>query len=194
VWRSGFLLKRAAALEAGLWRGRAEPVPDKELKGEPMKMSKLMRITERNAATVERMAAIWEAAVRHTHVFLEEKDVVGLRPLVEEGLREIVHLVGWADERNHLQGFIGVQADKIEMLFVDPAASGKGGGRQLVEHAIAALHARDVDVNEQNPQAVDFYEHMGFAVFGRSEQDGQGNPFPLLHMRLSDVAEEDAEA
>jgi putative acetyltransferase len=43
-----------------------------------------------------------------------------------------------------------------------------------------------VDVNEQNPQGVGFYRHMGFEQVGRSELDGQGNPFPLLHMRLGE--------
>ncbi|OAT53609.1 histone acetyltransferase [Providencia heimbachae ATCC 35613] len=42
-----------------------------------------------------------------------------------------------------------------------------------------------IDVNEQNPQAVGFYQHMGFSQYRRSELDGQGNPFPVLHMRLN---------
>jgi hypothetical protein len=29
---------------------------------------------------------------------------------------------------------------------------------------------------------------MGFEQVGRSELDGQGNPFPLLHMRLGGQA------
>ena len=32
--------------------------------------------------------------------------------------------------------------------------------------------------------AVGFYEHYGFEVFDRSETDGMGDPFPILHMRL----------
>ena len=39
-------------------------------------------------------------------------------------------------------------------------------------------------VNEQNPLAKGFYEHMGFHVYKRSELDEQGNPYPLLYMRL----------
>lgn len=157
-------------------------------------MNHLIAINERNDTDVNRLMAIWEAAVRDTHLFLGENDIVSLRPVVEEGLRGIAHLVGWADEQQQWQGFIGVQGDKIEMLFVDPAARGTGIGRQLVEYAIATLHVRDVDVNEQNPQAVGFYAHMGFAVFDRSAFDDQGNPFPLLHMRLSDAAAKDTEA
>ncbi len=45
------------------------------------------------------------------------------------------------------------------------------------------LDALKVDVNEQNPQAVGFYEHMGFEVISRSPLDSLGKPFPLLHMQ-----------
>ena len=38
-------------------------------------------------------------------------------------------------------------------------------------------------VNEQNPQARGFYEHMGFRVYKRTDLDEQGNPYPLLYMR-----------
>ena len=48
-----------------------------------------------------------------------------------------------------------------------------------------AMSAHELDVNEQNPQALAFYQRMGFQVVGRSAVDGQGNPFPLLHMKLS---------
>lgn len=33
---------------------------------------------------------------------------------------------------------------------------------------------REMGVNEQNPQARGFYEHMGFHVYKRTETDGQG--------------------
>ncbi|TWF42353.1 acetyltransferase (GNAT) family protein [Chitinophaga polysaccharea] len=81
-------------------------------------------------------------------------------------------------------GFIGVAENKIEMLFVHPDAHGKGIGKALLNYAIAQQGATAVDVNEQNPQAVAFYLHMGFRVTARSATDGMGKPFPLLHMAL----------
>lgn len=39
-------------------------------------------------------------------------------------------------------------------------------------------------VNEQNPNAKEFYEHLGFEVYRRSEIDEQGNPYPILYMKL----------
>ncbi|MDO4768577.1 MAG: GNAT family N-acetyltransferase, partial [Pseudomonadota bacterium] len=82
-------------------------------------------------------------------------------------------------------GFIGVGGRKIEMLFIASAARGKGIGKSLVRHAIEEMDAAEVDVNEQNPEARGFYEHMGFEVFSRSPLDAQGRPFPILHMRLA---------
>lgn len=45
------------------------------------------------------------------------------------------------------------------------------------------LGARRLDVDERNAQAVGFYLHYGFEVVSRSEIDGMGDPFPLLHLR-----------
>lgn len=39
-------------------------------------------------------------------------------------------------------------------------------------------------MNEQNFIAKAFYERMGFKVFKRTDLDEQGNPYPLLYMKL----------
>ena len=57
-------------------------------------------------------------------------------------------------------------------------------GKILLNYAIESLEIISVDVNEQNPQAVGFYQHMGFHVISRSPIDDMGKPFPILHMKL----------
>lgn len=69
------------------------------------------------------------------------------------------------------------------MLFLDPAVRGRGIGRRLLEHGIERLGVAELTVNEQNPQAVGFYEHMGFSAYRRTELDEEGRPYPLLYMR-----------
>ena len=51
---------------------------------------------------------------------------------------------------------------KIEMLFVAPPAFGRGIGTKLLRHAVETLGACEVDVNEQNAGAVEFYLRRGF--------------------------------
>ena len=79
-------------------------------------------------------------------------------------------------------GFMGCNGPQVEMLFVDPACFRCGIGAALLAHAKAAHKRLTLDVNEQNPQALTFYERQGFGIVGRSAQDGQGMPYPLLHM------------
>lgn len=61
---------------------------------------------------------------------------------------------------------------------------GQGLGKKLMNFAISELKAFKVDVNEQNKNAVRFYEGMGFKTYERTDLDDQGNPYPLLRMKL----------
>ena len=54
----------------------------------------------------------------------------------------------------------------------------------LVNYAIHQCGVNKVDVNEQNGQAVGFYQHMGFVTVSRSELDALGKPYPILSMQL----------
>jgi putative acetyltransferase len=131
-----------------------------------------------------RLMTVWEASVRATHHFLTERDLELLIPLAREELARIAPVHCLRDAAGSVCAFMAVEHSAIETLFVDPVHRGTGAGRRLVEHAITALGARQVDVNEQNHLAVGFYEHMGFRTRGRSALDAQGLPFPILHMEL----------
>ena len=81
--------------------------------------------------------------------------------------------------------FMGTAGERLEMLFLEPELRGSGLGRRLLTYGIEELGIRELCVNEQNPLAKGFYEHMGFECFKRTELDEQGNPYPLLYMRLT---------
>lgn len=138
---------------------------------------------DRTNTFIDALAAVWEASVRATHHFLTQDDIQTLRPFVRTGLSGVETLVVTHDNHTPI-AFMGIEAEKIEMLFVSPDCFGKGIGRELAEFGIARYGVRYVDVNEQNPQAAGFYRHIGFEVFERSERDEQGNLFPILKMKL----------
>lgn len=129
---------------------------------------------------------VWEAAVRATHDFLDEATIQSLKPLVQDACLNCMPVYCIRDKSQTVIGFIGVDAPKIEALFIDPVWRGKGIGRQLVKYAINVLEVELVDVNEQNEQALGFYQHLGFEVAHRSDVDGFGKPFPLLHLKLAE--------
>lgn len=131
-----------------------------------------------------KLIEVWEASVRATHDFLAEDDLQALKPLILEHYFDAVDLRCVKNAHGEIQGFCGVHDGHIEMLFISPDARGKGIGALLSAHAIQQQGASKVDVNEQNAQALGFYQHIGFKVMGRSPVDGQGKPYPLLHMVL----------
>ena len=57
-------------------------------------------------------------------------------------------------------------------------------GRRLMTLAAERYGVRELTVNEQNPRAKGFYEHMGFSVCRRTDTDDQGRPYPILYMEL----------
>ena len=138
---------------------------------------------QRSPQWVAQLIGLWDKSVRTSHHFLTEAAIQALRPCVREALME-VPLLAVAEEEGTVAGFIGICKDKIEMLFVSPRHFGRGIGRRMVALAISNHRATFVDANEQNRQAVDFYRHIGFCVYERSATDDQGNPFPILRMRL----------
>ncbi len=131
-----------------------------------------------------KLIEVWEASVRATHDFLTEDDLQELKPLILEHYFDAVDLRCAKNAHGEIQGFCGVHDGNIEMLFISPDTRGKGIGALLSAHAIKEQGASKVDVNEQNEQALGFYQHIGFKVIGRSPVDGQGKPYPLLHMAL----------
>ena len=146
-----------------------------------------MNLYEADKCTPEQVQAllqVWEASVRATHLFLSEKEILRIRAYVPQAIKGVEHLVVAEAAPGVPVGFMGVEGDRLEMLFLAPDARGRGLGRQLVELGVQRYGVREVTVNEQNPQAVGFYGRMGFAAYKRTECDEEGGSYPLLYMRL----------
>lgn len=130
------------------------------------------------------LCAVWERSVRATHFFLTEVDIVSMRPEVEAGLRGVQHLaVALDDDSGRLLGFAGAQFGRLEMLFIDDSARGMGCGKALLDFVVSTWDVFKVEVNEQNVQALGFYEHEGFYRVTRCCLDTEGRPFPLVYMQ-----------
>ncbi|AYV49429.1 acetyltransferase [Caulobacter flavus] len=130
----------------------------------------------------DRVVEIWRRAVDATHDFLSPED----RAAIEEEVKGFLSTAPmWlaVDEADVAVAFMLLEGAHMQALFVDPDHRGTGVGRNLVTLALATQPTLTTDVNEQNAQAVGFYERMGFVVTGRSPTDGQGRGYPLVHLR-----------
>ena len=144
---------------------------------------KIVEIEERIPSLAEQLLKVWKRSVKATHLFLSDDEIERIEPDVRHALNEVTHLIVAENEKGEPVAFMGVTGEMLEMLFIAPKDRGKGVGKQLLLHGIKCYGIRKVTVNEQNPQAKGFYEHMGFQVYARTDHDEQGNPYPLLYMR-----------
>ena len=126
---------------------------------------------------------LWEASVRATHDFLNESDIQDYKPLIHDQYFDQLDLF-FMIKNEHIQGFIGLDGQLVQMLFIHPKSRGLGVGKSLLNFAIETYGIDTVDVNEQNVQAVGFYKHLGFEIIERFEHDATGKPYPILSMRL----------
>ena len=128
-------------------------------------------IPERTNALIDQLTDVWSHSVKATHLFLSESEIAEIKPYLPIALRQIQHLIIAENEAGYPVGFMGVESHKIEMLFISPEFRVKGIGRKFIQYGIEKFAANEVTVNEQNPQAVRFYEHMGFKVCKRTPHD-----------------------
>ena len=131
----------------------------------------------------EQILDVWEKSVLATHHFLKPSDFRSIKEIVKTidfNAFEVYCLVQNAE----VAGFLGVAEQKVEMLFLSPKYFGKGLGKKLLDFAVKELRVHKVDVNEQNTNAVDFYQKFGFKTYERTDKDDQGKDYPLLRMIL----------
>ena len=134
------------------------------------------------------LQSLWRRSVAATHAFVSRDDLDAIeRALIPCYFPAMQHIWLAADAAGRPLGFVGSRERSIEMLFLDPDVFRQGIGTALLRHACACLPPPDdapvrLDVNEANEPALRFYLAQGFVVIGRSPLDGDGRPYPLLHM------------
>ena len=111
---------------------------------------------ERNDSLINELLNVWESSVRATHKFLSNEEILEIKKYVPVAIKEVNHLIVEFAENNKSIAFMGIEKYGVN----------------------------DLAVNEDNPNAKGFYEHMSFIVYERHELDDQGKPYPVLYMKL----------
>lgn len=145
---------------------------------------KIIEVKDKTPLLIKQLTNVWESSVKATHLFLSDNEIENIKQYVPQAFESVAHLFIMENDNNIPIAFMGVEDGKLEMLFIKAEERGKGLGKQLLQYGIENYDVKELTVNEQNPQAKEFYEHMGFKVYRRSELDEQGNPYPILYMKL----------
>ncbi|WP_370523318.1 glutamine-hydrolyzing GMP synthase [Helicobacter winghamensis] len=137
---------------------------------------------------LEALVSLWEDSVRDSHDFLRENDIVALKPEVSELLKTSENTLVATDDETFL-GFLGVEHNRIEMLFVHPKFFKRGVGIALLREVfVRSLRQYDnivVDCNAGNTRGLRFYQQLGFREIGVSQKDSKGRDFPIVHLEVS---------
>ena len=147
---------------------------------------KIYEVKERTELLMEQFLKVWEESVRATHQFLSEKEIEKIKEYVPQALAGVQSLVIAVNGSGEPAAFMGIEDHRLEMLFLSQKEREKGLGKQLLLYGIQNYGIEELTVNEQNTQAVGFYEHMGFETYKRTDMDEEGNPYPLLYMKRND--------
>jgi putative acetyltransferase len=130
-----------------------------------------------------RALEIWRAAVDATHGFLTPEHRAEIDLLVRDWLPTVELWI--VEDAERPVGFLVMDGQMIDALFIDPAVHGRGYGTALLDHALTLAPNAVVDASEQASNALPFYEARGFIRTGRSETDPQGRPYPLIHLKYA---------
>lgn len=145
---------------------------------------KIYEAAERTPQLSENLLNVLENSVRAMHHFLSDTEVKANKKYVSQALSKVEHLIIAENEFNKIIAFMGTENNRLEMLFICSAEREKGIGKQLLKYGIEKFGIKEVTANEQNPQAVGFYKHMEFVTYKRTDYDEEGNPYPLLYMKI----------
>ena len=141
-----------------------------------------MKVRRGTSTDLDRTLEIWRAAVDATHAFLSTQDRSDIDRMVEQQFLPNADLWIAEDGAGRAVGFLVMEGEMIDALFVDPAVHGRGYGTLLLDHALSLAPNARVDASEQASNALPFYLARGFRIVGRSPTDAEGRPYPLVHL------------
>ena len=117
---------------------------------------------------IDAVMQIWLNTNIQAHSFISPDywknnfDVVKeMLPLAEIYVHEI-------DSANRIDGFIGLNDDYIEGIFVKEEAQSKGIGKQLLDHVKKVKSTLRLNVYQKNKQAIQFYLREEFGIQSES--------------------------
>ena len=112
---------------------------------------------------------------RYDPFYFEELSVPAMTEEYRREPERILHTAVYDD--GVVKGFVRVNGDEIEKLFVEPVLHNSGIGGALLSYAVEALGGKRLLVLEKNPRAIRFYERHGFHRTDRKQRVDDTNEF-----------------
>ncbi len=73
---------------------------------------------ERTEILINQLLEVWKDSVKATHTFLSNEEIEKIKEYVPQALIDIAHLIIETDNNGIPNAFMGIEENKLEMLFV----------------------------------------------------------------------------
>lgn len=128
-----------------------------------------MQIRKLKTVDLEAVMEIWLQENVRAHDFIDRQYWESNFESVKSALPQAEVYV--AEINGEIAGFIGLNADYIEGLFVAAKFQGQGTGKALVDHMKNTHGQLSLRVYRNNEKAVRFYKRNGFDFCGEDEME-----------------------
>lgn len=97
---------------------------------------KIITIQDRKPILIKQLAQVWKASVKETHLFLSEEEINNIQKYIPQALANISNLIIVENDKGLPIAFMGIDGEKLQMLFISPQERGRGLGKKLLQHGI----------------------------------------------------------
>ena len=123
---------------------------------------------------IDAVMQIWLNTNIQAHSFISPDYWQSNFDMVKELLPLAEIYVHDVDSTNQIDGFIGLNNDYIEGIFVKEAAQSKGIGKQLLDYMKKVKSNLRLNVYKKNERAIQFYLREEFSIQSENVDDNTG--------------------
>ena len=129
-------------------------------------------IRELRKVDINKVAEIWLDTNIKTHYFISAQYWKSNFELVKELLLQATVYV--YEDKQEIQGFIGLSNEYIEGIFVSAEMQSQGIGKILLNYVKGKRNKLILNVYQKNTRAVRFYQREGFEISGEHTEQNTG--------------------
>lgn len=123
---------------------------------------------------IDKIAEIWLDTNLSAHDFIPAEYWQGNFTAVKEMFPQAEVYVFQDEERGEIQGFIGLNGEYIEGIFVRTQEQGQGIGKHLLDFAKSRKERLSLNVYQKNSRAVRFYQRERFRISEEGNDENTG--------------------
>ena len=134
---------------------------------------------------INRVADIWLTTNLKAHFFISEQYWISNYEFVKEMLPQAEVYV-YEDDKM-IQGFIGINDEYIEGIFVSDEMQSRGIGKILLDYIKDKKDRLQLKVYQKNVRAMSFYQREGFTIQSESMDEFTGEKEYVMNWELSGI-------